>query len=217
ALEGSALLAFPAAVAFLVLGVPICEALYRGLASDALALFGGRGSAFTARDAAQTGAALALFGAGLPAFVWHKVLSPAYYAREDTKTPMRYALIAIAVNTVLALALFPLVGFLGVPLATSIAAWVQVALLAGGLSRSGGLALTARLVGRLARTAGASVALAAFLAACAPYTERYAALTFGREWVAVVLLCGAGLALYGLAALALGAVRLSDYKRATAT
>ncbi len=111
AIEISALLCFPAAAAFMIMGGPICDALFRGLASDALSLFGGRQSAFTAEDVAMTGAALAIFGAGLPAFVWHKIFSPAFFAREDTRTPMNYALISIAINTVLALALFPIFGF----------------------------------------------------------------------------------------------------------
>ena len=75
-----------------------CDKAARARLLDALSLFGVRRSAFTVEDVRQTGLALAVFGAGLPAFVWHKIFSPAYFAREDTKTPMRYALIAIAVN-----------------------------------------------------------------------------------------------------------------------
>ncbi len=212
ALELSALLVFPAAAAFIVMGAPICDALFRGVAGEALSLFGGRASAFTADDAAKTGAALALFGAGLPAFVWHKVFSPAFYAREDTRTPMNYALIAIAVNTALAIAFFPALGFLSVALATSVATWVQVALLAGRLGAQGRFKPTPRLASRLARILAASAGLAAFLHFGLGYTDQVAGLLFGREWLAVLALAGAGLAVYGLLTAAVGAARLSDYK-----
>lgn len=211
-LEFSALLAFPAATAFIVLGAPICDALYRGVATDALSLFGGRSSAFTPHDVAMTGAALALFGWGLPAFVWHKVFSPAFFAREDTRSPMNYALISIAANTVLSLALFPFFGFLAVAFATSVASWVQIALLAWKLRKVGQFRPTAHLGGRLARILAANIGLAAFLLFAAQHTELIGAVLLGREWLAVIAISVAGVAVYGALALAVGAARLSDYK-----
>ncbi|MEO1013764.1 MAG: murein biosynthesis integral membrane protein MurJ [Pseudomonadota bacterium] len=215
AVELSALLVLPASAGFLVLAEPICDALFRGLAGDALGLFGRRGSAFTAEDAAMTGAALALFAAGLPAFVWQKVFLPAYFAREDTRTPMVYALWAIAANTALALALFPVFGFLGVALATSLAGWLQAALLAIGLIGSGRFAPDGRLTRRVPAIAGASAAMAGALYAALPHTERLTALAFGRDWLAVGALVVAGGAVYGAAVLLLGGVRVSDYKAAS--
>ncbi|MEO1253147.1 MAG: murein biosynthesis integral membrane protein MurJ [Pseudomonadota bacterium] len=211
-LELSALLCFPAAAAFIVMGAPLCDALFRGLASEALGLFGGRASLFTENDVAMTGAALAIFGAGLPAFVWHKIFSPAFYAREDTKTPMRFALISIGVNTVLALALFPVFGFLSVAFATVLAAWLQVVLLAEKLYRQGHFRPSARLGWRLLRILVATGGLAAFLALALSELDALAAVFWSREWIAVFALSAAGLAVYGALALALGAARLSDYK-----
>ena len=214
-LEVSALLCFPAAVAFIVMGAPICDALFRGLASDALGLIGAPASKFTVDDVAKTGAALALFGWGLPAFVWHKIFSPAYFAREDTKTPMNYALIAIGVNTVLALALFPVIGFLSVPLATSIAAWVQVILLAQKLYRQRRFHPGGRLTGRLLRILLASACLGVFLYFVTQQIGALGAILWGREWVAVVSIAVSGIAAYGVFAFALGAARVSDYKALT--
>ncbi len=214
ALELSAALCLPAAAAFLVMAEPICEALFRGLAGDALRLFGGRGSAFTAHDVAMTGAALALFGIGLPAFVWQKVFLPAYFADEDTKTPMRFALVAIAVNTILALSLFPVLGFLGVALATSVAAWVQVALLAGQLLRKGDFTPDRRLLVRAPLMAVAAAAMAGFIAWALPKTPLVASVLFDRGWLAVIALVVAAALVYGALLFVLGVVRLSDYKRA---
>jgi len=211
-LEVSALLVFPAAAAFIIMGAPICDALFRGLAGDALSLFGGRQSAFNENDVKMTGAALALFGWGLPAFVWHKVFSPGFYAREDTRTPMNYALIAIVINTVLALGLFPRYGFLAVAFATSVATWVQVLLLAGTLYRQKRFKPSPRLVSRLLRITIASFGLAVFLHYALKYTDQLSAMLLGRDWIATVAVAGAGLAFYGVLALAVGAARLSDYK-----
>lgn len=212
ALELSALLCFPAAVAFLIMGAPICEALFRGIAGDALSLFGARESAFTEHDVVMTGMALGIFGIGLPAFVWHKIFSPAFFAREDTRTPMNYALISIAVNTVLALVLFPMIGFLSVPIATAAAAWVQVILLAQKLYRRRQFQPGGRLAGRLVRIIFATGGLGAFLLLALPYTDEAASLFWGREWISVIALSSAGVAVYGILALILGAVRTSDYK-----
>lgn len=214
ALEAAALLVIPAAAAFMIMGEAICDALFRGLASDALSFFGARESAFTANDVAMTGAALAVFGVGLPAFVWHKIFSPAFFAREDTRTPMNYALMAIGANTVLALAMFPVFGFLAVAAATSIAAWLQVVLLAQKLYRLGLFAPGGRLAQRMVRILAAVAGMSAFLIWALPYLDAAAAHLWDRQWIAVVILSGLGAGVYGLLAFLLGAVRLSDYKSA---
>ena len=211
-LEVSALLCFPAAVAFVILGAPICNALFRDLATDALSLFGARASKFTEHDVAMTGAALAMFGWGLPAFVWHKIFSPAFFAREDTRTPMNYALISIAINTVMALALFPSIGFLAVPISTAFAAWLQVGLLAQKLYRQKYFSPSAHLTSRLIRIMLASAGLGVFLLALEPYTDLMTQIFWGRQWIAIIAIATIGMVAYGGFALAFGAARMSDYK-----
>ena len=211
-LEMSALLGFPAAAAFIVMGAPICDALFRGLAADALALFGSHRSAFTAHDVAMTGAALAVFGWGLPAFVWQKIFLPAFFAREDTKTPMHYALAAIVVNIVLSLALFPFIGFIAVAFSTAAAAWLQVGLLAYELHRRRQFQPGGRVASRLVRILLATAGLAAFLVFALTYTDQIAAILWGRPWLAIIAISAAGMAVYGILAVVLGAARPSDYK-----
>ena len=194
------------------MGAPICEALFRDLATDALSLFGSMQSRFTERDAQMTGAALAIFGWGLPAFVWHKIFSPAFFAREDTKTPMRFALIAIAINTVLALILFPRFGFLSVAFATALAAWVQVGLLAYELHRRGLFQPKGDLTGKLVRIVVASGALGAFLHFSLRYIDPLTGILFGRYWLAVICISGVGMIVYLIIATMVGAARPSDYK-----
>ncbi|MCB2113273.1 MAG: murein biosynthesis integral membrane protein MurJ [Parvularculaceae bacterium] len=211
-LELSAVLTLPAAAAFIIMSAPICEALFVGFATDALALFGGRSSAFTAEDVKWTGWALAIYGWGLPAFVWQRIFAPAFFAREDTKAPMNYAIVAIVVNTVLALVLFPIFGFLAVAFATVFAAWLQVFQLSFNLWRRGQFRPDTRLLSRGPRI----VAATAFMSACVwvslNQSDRLAAALFDRYWAAVIVIAIGGVIAYGATLFALGGVRLSDYK-----
>ena len=79
------LLTLPAAVALVVIALPLTAVLFQ------------RG-AFGPDDTANTALALAVYGVGLPAFVLHKVLQPLFYAREDTRSPFRYAVVSMVVN-----------------------------------------------------------------------------------------------------------------------
>ncbi|WP_434054530.1 MAG: murein biosynthesis integral membrane protein MurJ [Roseibium sp.] len=116
ALEISLVLTLPAAVALAVVPHEIVSVLFQRVRFDAAAVDG-------------TAAALMAFSFGLPAFVLNKVFSPGYFAREDTKTPMKFAAVGMAVNVCLSLALFPVFKHVGIALATTIAGWVNTALL----------------------------------------------------------------------------------------
>ncbi len=111
-LELALLLTLPAAVALMVLAVPILQVLFQ------------RG-AFNAADTAATAAALSAYAAGLPAFVLVKVLAPAFFARHDTATPVKVAVAAMAVNLALTLVLMQFLAHVGIALATTIAGWVN--------------------------------------------------------------------------------------------
>jgi putative peptidoglycan lipid II flippase len=111
--EFALLLTLPAAVALTVIAFPIISVLFQ------------RG-AYGAEATVNTAWALAIYGLGLPAFVLHKVLQPLFYAREDTRSPFRYALWSMVVNAGLALGLLPLIGWLAAAIATTFSAWVMV-------------------------------------------------------------------------------------------
>mgnify|MGYP000035345892 CR=1 FL=1 len=118
--------------------------------------------AFTAEDSAATAVALAIYGLGLPAFVLQKVLQPVFFAREDTRSPFRYALVAMVVNLVLAVGLMPVIGYVAAPVATTLSAWAMLAQLWRGARRiDGAIQPDARLIRRLAGICGASVVMGA--------------------------------------------------------
>ena len=84
---------------------------------------------------------LSALAIGLPAYVMVQVLHPSFFAREDTKTPMIYAGIALAANAVLALVLFAALGAVGIAIAVSIAGWINFVLLVVELRARGEFAL----------------------------------------------------------------------------
>ena len=136
-LEFAMLLTVPAAVALALIATPIVRVLYE------------RG-AFLPSDTTATAGALAIFALGLPAFVLIKVFSPAYFAREDTRTPMRFAAISLSANTVGSAALFfilreiGMMPHLGIAIATAVGGWLNAILLWRGLVLRGHFALDTR-------------------------------------------------------------------------
>ena len=67
----------------------------------------------------------------------NKVFSPGYFAREDTKTPMKFATVGLLINVALSVLLFPMFQHVGIALATTIAGWINTGLLVGVLWHRG--------------------------------------------------------------------------------
>ena len=116
--------------------------------------------AFSADATGTVAAVLALFGFGLPGFVLNKALTPGFFAREDTKTPMRFTMITVVVNTGLSILLFPFFEERGIAAAESIAGWVSTILLFVTLTRRGHLTVERALVIRAVKVVIASVVMA---------------------------------------------------------
>ncbi len=170
--------------------------------------------AFTAVDTIGTAATLAAFSLGVPAYVLIKVLTPGFYARQDTKTPVRIAMASMLVNLVGNL-LSVLVldgGFVGIALSTAAAAWVNTALLYWTLHRRDHLRLDARMRRVGLRILLASVAMGVALWLGSELLDAHMARGFWERIAALAVLCGAGAAVYAVAALALGAVSLSELR-----
>lgn len=198
-------LTVPAAIALMVAPAYLIEGLYA------------RG-AFTLNDASQSGLALVHYGWGVPAFVLIKVLAPGFFAREDTKTPMRFALFAVAINTVLGAGLFFWFksqgwdGFPGLAIATSVAAWLNAAMLFIGLQARGWYRPGRRLVMRIISVTLASLAMGGALLYMLRHPELVQdRIAYGR-FVEVLVFIAIGAAVYGIAAILFGAVRPSDLK-----
>ena len=201
ATEFTLALTVPAAVALMVIPVPIVAVLFQ------------RG-AFAASDTWPTALAVAIYGAGLPAFVMQKVISPIYYAHEDTRSPFRFAVWAMLVNAAVALGLAPIIGFSAAALGTTVAGWTMLWQLVRGARGFGAIAgFDDRL-----RRAAPRILLASLLMAAALLAGQWlladALRTETVRYAALAALVAAGMAAYALAALATGALRPADVRAA---
>ena len=195
AMEISLLAALPAAVAFIIIGDSLMSALFEY----------GR---FDAAAAQASAATLAAYAVGLPAFILLRSLVASFYAREDTKTPVRAAVAATAVNVALKIALMGPLAQVGLATATAAAAWINAGLLTLALRRKGCFSPDARLKRTAPRLALAALTMAPALWGLewllAPWLAPPAVMPI--RLAAISGLCLGGALTYAAAAFALGAV-----------
>ena len=180
ALEITLALALPAALALMVLALPIITVLFQ------------RG-AFTAGNAADAAVVLVAYATGLPAFIAVKALAPGFFARGDTRTPVIIGLVCVATNLGLNLGFlwFTALGAPGIALATSIAAWVNAGALAWLLRRRRLWRADRRLRRAAPRIMGSAVVMALVLAGLLLAWPVGAGLS-GAGALAVICAIGAG-------------------------
>lgn len=197
AIEFALLLTVPAAAALLAIPGSIIAVIYQ------------RG-AFDLADSVATTGALVAFAVGLPAYVLIKALTPGFFARQDTKTPVKVAVASMTANVVFAVILMQFLAHVGIALATACSAWFNAALLALLLRRRGQLDIDARLRSRAPRIVVAAACMAAVLwAGDRLLTPMFAGASV-EKISALAMLVVAGLAAYGVMAQLTGAARLSD-------
>lgn len=191
AVELSMLLTLPAAVALWIVSVPLCTALFQG----------GR---FTLEDARITGNVLAIIVSGLPAYVLVKVITPGFYARKDTKTPVKTAGIVLVANIVLNFALIPPFGIYGLASAIALCSWLNCVMLYLILVRRGHFRIQGWLWGRIARQLAAAIVMAAILFVLREQFSDWFAGSTGRRILAVGSIVAAGGAAYFVTAFLTG-------------
>ncbi len=177
--------------------------------------------AFLAYDARQTASALFQYGWGAPAFVLMQIINRAFYARQDTQTPMRFAMLQVVVNIGLGVGLFYWIGFKGIAAATSAASWLSVALMLGALARRGHYRVSPMALARIGRILLASLILGLVLALASHQRGQIEArlafvhLGFVRaKELALAVTAGLALPLYALLLFALGGIKPAELKRA---
>src|SRR5262249_21958438 len=154
--------------------------------------------AFTAADTQATAAMLSALALGLPAYVMIKVLHPSYFAREDTKTPMIYAGVAMASTAILSFVLFLAVGFTGIAIASMLSGWINVGLLIATLKRRDGFRPDQTFRRRFAAICAASAVMGAVVFALVKLLDPWFAPTSGllAQGAALITLVGVGLLVY---------------------
>ncbi|WP_297693844.1 murein biosynthesis integral membrane protein MurJ [Phenylobacterium sp.] len=197
-------LCLPAAAALVSIPYFLIDALYT------------RGE-FTVGDAHHTAAALLQYGWGVPAFVLAQIFNRAFFARQDTKTPMRFALITVAVNIPLAIVLYRAVGVPGIAAATAASWWLNVLMMAERLHRDGHYTPSPRAVSKTLRIVAASLVMGALLGLASyerPLIQHLLApVSLGHpKELAIVLVCGICGGAYPFLLFAFGGLTLTEIR-----
>ncbi len=196
-MELGLLITLPAAIAMIVIPEPIIKVLFQ------------RGE-FSADDAYQTSMALRGFALGLPGYVLIKVLQPGFFARENTRAPMIMAGITVLVNIVVSLALFSSLGHVGIAIATTLAAWVNVFLLARGLK--GLVHVDKDFWRKTLRICLASLAMGGLVWTGYQFLGTWFEQAFWKQCACLALLVGLGISAYAILVLVLKATSIAELK-----
>ncbi len=198
-MEVCLLLALPAGVAMMVVAQPLIKSLFQ---------YG----AFDAEDAKTTALVLMGYAVGVAPYVAGKVLSTAYYARQDTKTPVKVAVICALINIGLSLILIKPFGVAGIAFSTGMVGWIQFVMLFRGLKGEESTAFDTRFLHSFPRIVFSCCVMAVVLFIVAHYSSGYYDASKFEKISALLILVASGLATYSLAILGTGAIKINDIK-----
>ncbi|MEM8774198.1 MAG: murein biosynthesis integral membrane protein MurJ, partial [Pseudomonadota bacterium] len=201
AAEISLALTVPCAVALCVIPLPLVSVLFE------------RG-AFGTDDTAATALAVTVYGLGLPAFVLQKTVQPLFFAREDTKRPFHYAVVAMIINAAVAVGLSYTIGWIAAAIAATLAGWAMLWLLMRGAKGFGEEArLDARCRSRIWRIVVASLIMGGVLLGLSVLMAPFFGIS-GWRWLALIVLLGLGALSYFISGKLLGAFKIAELKAA---
>ena len=197
----------------LILTLP-CAAALMVIPHDLVSVLFQRGQ-FSAEDSAATALAVAVYGAGLPAFVLQKTLQPLYFAREDTKTPFYFALACMIINAVLAVGLSIYIGYIAAAIGTTLSSIAMVIMLWVGTRKMGDAAqLDDRLKRKAPRVLAAALVMSAACYVMSGYLQPYLNAN-GIRYAALAVLIAVAIVVYFAAAALFGAFTKSDFRQFT--
>jgi putative peptidoglycan lipid II flippase len=196
ALELAVGLALPAALGLIVLREPIVRTLFEH-------------GAFSADDAVATAQALALLALGLPAHVLVKALSPAFFVRGDTTTPLLATLKGLAIAIALAIVLGHLFGTVGIAAGIALGAWSNAVTLIRRGADTFGFSIDAAARRRLPRIVLAALAMGGLLWLAAAFMPATGASSLAQTAILGLLILG-GVAIYSLLLMLFGVINRAD-------
>lgn len=201
AVEYGLILSMPAAALLIALAIPTVNILFQH-------------GKFAAEDTLMTAYAVIAYSFGLPAYVMVKALAPNFFARGNTKTPVKYSAIAFLFNLIACIILMQFFGHIGIACATSASAFVSLGQYIYGLKKRGHWSFSADLLKKTAKIILASVCMGAlvfvfqsYICSVSDFVHRYWIVRF-------CIICGFGI--FGVASFIIfaklfGVFRISDF------
>ncbi len=174
------------------------------------ALFG-YGS-FTLKDVEMTSAALKFFGYGVPAFALIKILSNFFFARDNTKTPFYISALIVFLNILISISFFNKIGFIIIPIATSISTWIGVFIYIYLLNSRKFLLLKNQLMVNFIKILVSSIVMLLILLFSLEKFANYLDYNYNYKAVYLILIVSFVGMFYLLSCYLLGILKLKNYK-----
>lgn len=193
-----------------VLGIPSCLGLMV-LAEPILSVIFERGE-FSANDVSMAGMSLLAYAAGLVSFMLIKIFAPGYYSRQDTKTPVKFGIIAMVANMFFNVIFAIPFGYVGLAIATSLSATLNAGLLYRGLVKAGVYQFEAIILWRLCKILLSATVMAVVVFILRQQVD-WSLLSFAQRVIHVIGWLSAAVASYTII-LALLGIRPKDFKSA---
>ena len=197
--ELSLLFSIPASLGLILASNEIINALF------------GYGS-FSLNDVKMTASALKYFGYGVPAFALIKILSNFFFARDNTKTPFYISIIIVFLNVIISVSFFSKIGFIIIPIATSISTWVGVFVYIYLLNNKKILLLKNQLIVNFIKILISTIFMSSILLFLLNMFTNY--LDYGYNYKAIYLISIVSIAgmFYLLSCYLLGTLKFKNYK-----
>ncbi|EHU4913069.1 murein biosynthesis integral membrane protein MurJ [Vibrio vulnificus] len=195
------LLGIPAMLGLMVLAKPMLMVLFM------------RGE-FTPQDVHQASLSLLAYASGLLNFMLIKVLAPGYYSRQDTKTPVKYGIVAMVTNMVFNAIFAWFYGYVGLAIATALSAFVNMALLYRGLHIAGVYKISRRTFLFISRLVVSGAVMVTAILWQLDEMSVWLEWTTGHRTAMLTMLIGLGAIAYTACAFLLG-IRVKDLKAGT--
>ena len=195
----SLLLSIPASLGLVIASEEIINGLF------------GYGS-FTQNDVEITSDALMFFGFGIVAFALVKILSNFFFARDDTKTPFYISSLIVFLNVIISLSFFNQIGFLIIPIATSISTWIGVLTFLYFLKQRNFLILQKKLLNNFCKILISSIIMACALVLALEKYSNYLQYTSTFKSIYLLVIVSFVGIVYLLSCYLLGLLKIKNYK-----
>ena len=195
----SLLLSIPASLGLIIASKEIVNGLF------------GYGS-FTQKDVQMTSYALVFFGYGIIAFALVKIFSNFFFARDNTKTPFYISSFIVSLNVIISVSLFQKIGFLIIPIATSISTWIGVLIFLYILKKRNYLILKYELLKNAIKIILSSIIMALVLVFLLEKFSDNLAYSYNYKSIYLIIIVSFVGIVYLLSCYLLGLLKMRNYK-----
>ncbi len=198
-IELTLLLSIPASLGLLIASYEIVNGLF------------GYGS-FSDEDVKNTSKALTFFGYGVVAFALVKILANFFFARDNTKTPFYISSFIVIMNVIISISFFKAVGFLIIPLATSISTWMGVFIYLYLLNKQNFLLLKSKLILNSFKIITSTLIMSITLLYLIKKYAGYLEYNYVYKSIYLIIIVGFAGIIYLLSCYLLGLLKIKNYK-----